>query len=113
MTQFPADLIHFIDNVYWIFAKTYADTWPHSYIVRDRVDEGVFKKLVQYIQEHGFEAPFYDQTYIYFQHGDHLYWTMGAPVEETTVINRCTEENSYEYRRRSGTLPEDLEKDLN
>ena len=44
MTQFPADLIHFIDNVYWIFAKTYADTWPHSYIVRDKVDEGKWKR---------------------------------------------------------------------
>ena len=38
MTQFPANLIHFIDNIDWIFAKTYADTWPHSYIVRDKVD---------------------------------------------------------------------------
>jgi len=25
----------------WIFAKTHAKTWPHEYIVRDKVDEGL------------------------------------------------------------------------
>lgn len=113
MTQFSAELANFINSVDWVSAKTYASTWPHSYIVRDKVDEEMFERLVRYIREHGFEASFYDQTYIYFQHGDHFYWTMGAPVEETTVINRCTEENSYEHRRRNGTLPEDLDKESN
>lgn len=30
---------------------------------------------------------------------------MGAPVEETTIINRCLKENSYEARLKNGTLP--------
>jgi len=35
-----------------------------------------------------------------------VYWTMGAPIEETTIVNRCTSEQSYEYRLKYGTLPE-------
>jgi hypothetical protein len=35
------------------------------------------------------------------------YWTMGAPVEETIIINRCTVEGSYENRLKNGTLPPD------
>ncbi len=28
----------FITNSDWIFAKTYAKTWPHEYIVQEQVD---------------------------------------------------------------------------
>jgi len=31
---------------------------------------------------------------------------MGAPVEETTIINRCLKEQTYEYRRDHNTLPQ-------
>ena len=31
---------------------------------------------------------------------------MGAPVEETTIINRCQKENTYEVRFKEGRLPE-------
>jgi len=29
---------------------------------------------------------------------------MGAPLEETTIINRCRKEDTYEYRLLNGTL---------
>ena len=34
-----------------------------------------------------------------------VYWTMGAPLQETIIINRCMKEDSYEYRLLKGTLP--------
>jgi hypothetical protein len=34
-----------------------------------------------------------------------VYWTMGAPLKETIIINRCRKEQSYEYRLLKGTLP--------
>ena len=40
--KFPANLKAFVDREAWTFAKTYADTWPHEYLVRDRVDEDLF-----------------------------------------------------------------------
>jgi hypothetical protein len=105
MTEFSPELKDFIINSDWIFAKTYAETWPHEYIVRDRVDEDLFVKMVEHIRRFGYEGPFYKQKYIYFEEDGYVYWTMGEPIEETTIINRCTKENTYEYRLKKRTLP--------
>ena len=107
MNHFPEELRCFVSAVQWTFAKTYADTWPHHYIVKERVDSELFVKLVQHIREHGYEGQFYRMKITYFDEGGVVYWTMGAPIEETTVINRCPKENTYEYRLKAGTLPED------
>ncbi len=32
-------------------------------------------------------------------------WTMGAPLAETTIVNRCGSEDTYESRPAAGTLP--------
>jgi hypothetical protein len=42
---------------------------------------------------------------VYFEEAGLVYWTMGAPVEETTIINRCRREDTYEQREAAGTLP--------
>jgi hypothetical protein len=102
----PRSLRAFVDFCNWTFAKTYAKTWPHEYIVRDRVDEGLFLSLVRHIREHGYEGRFYHKPITYFDEDGLVYWTMGAPIEETTIVNRCGKEQSYEYRLKHGTLPE-------
>jgi hypothetical protein len=94
----------FIDSEKWTYAKTMPQ-WPHEYIVRERVDQNLFEQLVRHIRANGCEAPFYDEKYIYYEEGGMLYWTMGAPVNETTIINRCKKEDSYETRLKNGTLP--------
>ena len=103
--SFPAALREFIECSEWTFAKTMPE-WPHEYIVRDRVAPTLFEALVRHIRGHGFEGRFYDRTLTYFAEDGLLYWTMGNPVEETTIINRCREESSYECRLQNGTLPE-------
>jgi hypothetical protein len=100
----PDDLLHFINRESWTYAKT-MPKWPHEYLVRDRVDEDLFVRLVLHIRANGSERRFYSRKYIYFEHDGLLYWTMGAPVEETTIINRCKKEDSYESRLKNGTLP--------
>ncbi len=105
MKKFSSELKGFINNSKWTFAKTYAATWPHHYIVRDRVDEDFFIQMVKHIRCFGYEGPFYEKKYIYFDEDGLVYWTMGAPVEETTIINRCPKEDTYEYRLKKGTLP--------
>ena len=104
--QLPADLREFIAASKWTFAKTMPD-WPHEYIVRGRVDTNSFEALIRYIRARGFEGRFYERNITYLEHDGMLYWTMGEPVEETTIINRCKKENSYENRLLNGTLPED------
>ena len=59
MTDLSNGLKQFIAESTWIFAKTYAETWPHEYIVRDRVDEGMFVALVRHIRAHGYPGRFY------------------------------------------------------
>jgi len=103
----PARLHDFIESTPWVFAKTYAKTWPHEYIVRDRVDETLFLELARHISEHGYQGSFYRKSITYYDHESRVYWTMGGPVEDTIIINRCTKEQSYEYRRDHGLLPED------
>lgn len=104
--KFPDNLRMFIAEVQWTFAKTYAATWPHEYIVRSRVDEDLFVLLVQHIRTYGYEGKFYRRSIIYFDEAGMVYWTMGEPIEKTTIVNRCREDQTYEYRLKHGTLPE-------
>ena len=101
---FPPGLRTFVDPQLWTFAKTMPE-WPHEYIVRDRVDEELFERLVVHIRSHGHEGRFYDSVLTYYEEAGSVYWTMGAPLAETTIVNRCRTEDTYERRRASGTLP--------
>lgn len=105
----PEILREFIASSKWTFAKTMPE-WPHEYIVRERVDRVLFETLVRHIRQHGFEGRFYQRVLTYFADNGLLYWTMGEPIEETTIINRCKEEGSYENRLRNGTLPHSNQK---
>jgi hypothetical protein len=106
MTAFPNNLKAFVAGQKWTFAKTYAATWPHEYIVRDRVDEDLFVQLVRHIRVYGYEGNFYQRRITYYDEDGMVYWTMGAPIEETTIVNRCKKEQTYDYRLQHGTLPE-------
>lgn len=100
----PEILREFVASSKWTFAKTMPE-WPHEYLVRDRVDRSLFEALVRHIRQHGIEQRFYQRSLTYFAEDGLLYWTMGGPIEETMIINRCKEEGSYENRLRNGTLP--------
>jgi hypothetical protein len=100
----PENLREFVASSKWTFAKTIPE-WPHEYLVRDRVDSVLFESLVLHVRQHGLEGRFYQRVLTYFAEDGLLYWTMGEPIKETTIINRCNEEGSYENRLRNGTLP--------
>ena len=74
----------------WTFAKTmpYA---PHEYIVKNKcpLTAEEFEYFVNMQREHGVKERWgkYNNSYLYID--DYKYWTMGAPLEETTVINRA------------------------
>ena len=105
MKKFSNELRGFINKTQWTFAKNYAATWPHHYIVRERVDENLFLKMVKHIRCFGYEGRFYKKKITYFEEDGYVFWTMGEPIEETTIINRCIKESTYEYRLKAGTLP--------
>jgi hypothetical protein len=112
--QLPSYLAEFVEAAVWVFAVTYAETWPHHYIVKDRVDNVRFLELVRHIRRHGYKSRFYNTPITYFDHDGNVYWTMVPPEgqpgwyppEEETIINRCPANATYEARLRAGTLPE-------
>ncbi len=101
----PDELVNFIDSEKWTYARTMPE-WPHEYLVRQKVDETLFVKLAVFIRENGYDGRFYNKAITYYGYNGRVYWTMGAPIVETTIINRCRKEDSYKSRLESGTLPE-------
>jgi hypothetical protein len=101
---FPEELRHFVLSERWTFAKTMPE-WPHEYLVRGRVDSELFERAVMHLRAHGYQGRFYRRTITYFAEDGFVYWTMGAPVDQTTILNRCRQEDSFESRARKGTLP--------
>jgi hypothetical protein len=79
--------------------------WPHEYLVRGRVDEDLFVRTVEHIRTNGHVGHFYQKEITYFEHAGLVYWTMGAPLAETTIINRCRQDATFAYRSRHGMLP--------
>jgi len=102
--RLPEDLARFVQTERWTYART-MPKWPHEYLVRERVDPELFERMVRHIRANGYEGRFYQAPITYFEEGGLVYWTMGAPVEETIIINRCRKEDSFEYRVEHGTLP--------
>ena len=55
---FPDDVRRFVESTPWTFAKTYAATWPHEYVVRRSGDAAMIVALARHIFEHGVEGRF-------------------------------------------------------
>jgi hypothetical protein len=92
---FSEDLRRFINDEQWRFANRMPD-WPHEYLVRERVDRKLFERAVKHIRSNGYEGVFFQTVILYYEEGDLVYWTIGAPVEETVIINRCRKGESFE-----------------
>lgn len=97
--MFETELKEFIRNSTWIFAKTYAQTWPHEYIVQEKVDNALFLKLADHIDRFGCEDYFYNKKQKYFEYGEYTYWHMG------NIINRCLNKDTYTQRKKDNRLP--------
>ena len=95
----------FVQSTRWVFARTYAATWPHEYVVRTPENASMILALARHICEHGTDGRFYSEVRKYHHEGGKVYWSMSRTPEEATLINRCEEEQTYEARLAAGTLP--------
>ena len=87
-------------EVEWTYAKTYADTAPHSYVVEGRtrgMSKDDYVRAGRVIHTFGQPAKFYGMTSIYLTSpGRQLkWWTMDADVRDTNLINQATTERLY------------------
>lgn len=87
----------FIAKQNWVFAKTYAKSAPHEYIVLSKVlgdnSKEEFLEFAKIIRDHGFPARFFSRHNTYFYIDGYFYWTMDERVEDTDLINRCKTED--------------------
>jgi hypothetical protein len=84
----------------WNWAKTYADSAPHSYIVEGRtpgLEHEDYVRAGRVIHTFGQPAKFYGMTSIYLTSPDGRlkWWTMDAGVRHTSGINQATTERLY------------------
>jgi hypothetical protein len=83
----------FIARRKWREAVTYRETAPHEYVVRkwetDEQGNRDFDRFITLIRRFGYADFYYKLRHIYWAIDEFKYWTMGWPVEETTVINRA------------------------
>jgi hypothetical protein len=84
----------------WTFAKTYAETAPHSYIVLGRtpvLTRDDFIRAGAVIRTFGQPGKFYNMTNIYLTSPDGVlkWWAMDAAVADTGLINQATTDRVY------------------
>ena len=78
-----------LDNSNWTFAKS-MPAKPHEYTLRKNwINSEKFEDVVQFIRIHGIEKKFFKVSYIYYIYNGYQYWTMGAPISDTILINRA------------------------
>ncbi len=96
-----ADLAWWLEqspSLEWIWAKTYAESAPHDYVVLGRttgLTRHEFVRAGAVIRTFGQPGKFYESTNIYLESGGLKYWTMDARVKDTTLINRASTERVY------------------
>ena len=107
-----------ISRCHWTFAKTMPFA-PHEYIVRGNcpLTDKEFVYFVDMQRRYGVKERWgkYNNPYLYID--DYKYWTMGAPIEETTVINRakaCVIKEAHELYKGIETVKaeDDMEQHL-
>ncbi|RPH52224.1 MAG: hypothetical protein EHM85_03805 [Desulfobacteraceae bacterium] len=77
----------YISKVFW---RTSVDG-SHQYTLSSWTPDlsEAFNKFVVHIRRHGYIEKFTGREYTYFDVVDYQYWSMGAPLEETILINRA------------------------
>lgn len=92
----------------WTFARTYAKTAPHSYVVANRtagITHDDFVRAAHVIHTFGRPAKFYNMTSIYLTSPDGRlkWWTMDKDLKQTGLINQATTERLYGVQNAPST----------
>jgi len=92
----------------WTFARTYAETAPHSYVVLNRtagMTRDDYVRAAHVIHTFGRPAKFYSMTSIYLTSPDGRvkWWTMDRDLSDTGLINEATTERLYGVQNAPST----------
>lgn len=78
----------FVSNQQWKAARNLPNA-PHDYIVKTDKNQELFLSAARFIRENGYVTYFWKRRYVYYDHDGYHFWTMGAPLAETTILNRA------------------------
>lgn len=99
----------------YVFAKTMPQN-PHWYTLRKRwINDDAFVRVVKFMRAFGYTEYFRGRPYTMLNVNDHKYWTMGAPIPDTILINRkphdlpCMYDQIADQYDRLFTDPDSLE----
>lgn len=90
-------ICNLLESKSWKFAKTMSGI-PHSYTLRENWgDDETFDLVVALIRKRGKQERWgrYNHHYLYLS--GYKYWTMGAPIGETILINRAIDPAANTY----------------
>ena len=103
------EFLAIVSKLHWTFAKTYAKSWPHDYVVRGKsISPHDFSVSLAFIEQRGTPEDFYATKTTYLRLEGLLFWVTadGEPrADPTAVLNRTYEELSYKDRLANRTLP--------
>lgn len=93
----------------WTFAKTYAETAPHHYIVEGRTSGVTHEDMVRaarVIHTFGQPGKYYSLTKIYLlsPDGKYRWWTEDNHFTDTTLVNRATTRLFYGIQNAPSTF---------
>lgn len=93
----------------WTFAKTYAETAPHHYVVEGRTPGVTLEDMVRAARViHTFGSPgkYYSLTknYLVSPDGQFRWWTEDNHFTDTTLVNRATTELFYGIQNAPSTV---------
>lgn len=93
----------------WTFAKTYAETAPHHYVVEGRtpgVTHADMVRAARVIQTFGSPGKYYSLTKNYLVSPDYQFrwWTEDNHFTDTTLVNRATTELFYGIQNAPSTV---------
>ncbi len=92
----------------WTFAKTYAQSAPHDYVVAGRTPGVTHADLVRaahVIHTFGRPGKYYSVTKIYLESADgrHRWWTEDEFLADTNLVNRATTDVHYGIQNAPST----------
>jgi hypothetical protein len=77
-------------NATFKFAKSKAyEKFPHAYTLSKDWNRDEFDEVVQFIRDYGEVGYFFKAQYLYYRFNGYEYWTMGAAIEKTILINKA------------------------
>ncbi|MEX2210025.1 MAG: hypothetical protein WD846_04040 [Patescibacteria group bacterium] len=76
-----ADLKRRLRQTKFRFAKTYSDTYPHEYLVKE-LDAALFDEMAKLIDGKGYKSDFHGQEHTYLELDGYKYW------HYETILNR-------------------------